>query len=116
MKRVHAKSGLSDSATYLPAAIHPKLVKDGPQNDMDSAKKEAEMVCGCPGRRGPGEGVSWAQEAGWSCRLRTCCCWYQDARYSIRFLEGNTAFKDRMETSTFLCAPCSRGGGWLGCN
>lgn len=44
--KVFIKSGISPHATYLPECIHPKHV-EAPKNDVDSARKEAEMVmCG----------------------------------------------------------------------
>jgi hypothetical protein len=38
---------MSPTNTYLPAAINPEVNREGPKYDMDTAKKEAEMVmCG----------------------------------------------------------------------
>ena len=44
--KVFERSGISPTASFLPAWIHPANTKD-PKHDMDSAKKEAEMtMCG----------------------------------------------------------------------
>ena len=41
--QVFIKSGISPTATYLPACIHPKHT-GAPRRDMDSASAEAEAV------------------------------------------------------------------------
>ena len=41
--QVFIKSGISPTATYLPACIHPKHT-GAPRRDMDSASTEAEAV------------------------------------------------------------------------
>ena len=41
--QVFIKSGISPTATYLPACIHPKH-PGAPRRDMDSASAEAEAV------------------------------------------------------------------------
>ncbi len=43
MMKVLRKSGLSTDGTYLPACIHPCLVKD-PRHDLEEGRREAEMV------------------------------------------------------------------------
>jgi hypothetical protein len=46
IKKVFDRSGISPTASYLPAWINPAHTKE-PKYDMDSAKKEAEMtMCG----------------------------------------------------------------------
>ncbi|KXZ56245.1 hypothetical protein GPECTOR_1g213 [Gonium pectorale] len=45
--RVWQRAGLSDNATYLPKAIHPKFCGNNPRTDMDAAAEECRMaVCG----------------------------------------------------------------------
>lgn len=43
MEKVHIKSGLAEDGTYLPESIHP-VHNTCPRYDMDTARKEAEMV------------------------------------------------------------------------
>jgi hypothetical protein len=43
VKKIFLKSGISTTATYLPACIQPTHTDD-PKTDLDNAQKEARMV------------------------------------------------------------------------